>query len=250
MKQAIYSDLDKNILLRGGYFTVIEKNAIFNFLLPSYDDMKEDINFLYFFLVPLDKLQKEFFIKAETRLEFILKMLRMQKYDNFTVQLVGGFAKYIKNFEYADVALEGNGFPISEQVFGFFEMGLLVATGYRTYKNYQDFKEEQAMTTEKDAEELEFERKRKEAERKIQELRKKTAGKGTGTGITDFLYHEVLVIAAEFKYPIESIHSKTVFAINELYRVCTLMAGDRISAYAFGSGNITKGAKYKYLDEV
>lgn len=242
----ITSNFSRSTLVRGVSVKAAEQGGgNITFTLPTLADVLDIDGFSQFggfISAPLDELQKKLHIKAESRLELLLKMAGMRELTDFTLLFFGCLFRYMVGVEYVDDCIRAEDYTLTPQMFDYYCMCTSIACGYKKFTEIETLNKVEEPKT---PEELEYERRAEEAERRIRQLRSKDAGSFESTAA-----HMTLVVAFEFKYKVDEVYGLTVFAVNELYRTCWLAASDRIEVAAFGGGNKEKNAKYKYLKEV
>lgn len=233
------------VLLQENPFITIhnDHDEIFKFKMPTAKDIfDEPVAISLFRRIALDNIndiQREFFGKVitDTKLAFVLACI-VHFEEQIGGILIEFFEKFIIDFKLTDDSSSYKQLTCNGNVIGVEEFDLLckyvsIACGDRDIVSKE---KEEKKVVEKSAEELEWERKKKENADKIKNARSKTD--------THSFDNLIVSVRHEFGMSTNEIFNLTFYALMYYYSFVPKLMRYRVDVIAAGNGLLQKGHKY------
>lgn len=231
------SNFSKQTLLINAPIVAQNDKKIFVFSMPTIKDEIDGIlnyNLFYgFCAAQLNDLKERTKASFDTKYEFLIKAIKTN--DASGVSLLGCLSRHIQDFKYVDDSLYCGSFEFDDEIFELFCLYIAIASGCEKWEALEFKVQERNLSPE----ELEWERRKRANQAKIDAAKAKT---GKGLCFEDM----VASLTREYNLSIEEIYNLNKFSFTFLYSCVMRIAGYEVSKIAAGTGNLGKNSKHYY----
>lgn len=229
----VKSTFNETNLIRNAQIELSYDEKAYHFLMPTMADSFDNLDYNWFLgyaSQPFEVLWKYFKDITIAKDKYSLTMMIMHFSNEYRSIFLKYFNKYVVNFKYTDDVLYSGDSPIDSTVLNLLFNYISIAAGYKEFDDLNNSSEENLSS--KTPEETAWEKKIRECESKIQQVRNKSNH--------DSVKIENMICSLLYDYhmTIQDVMNLNHYGLSFFAGMCTAIGYSRIEEYAYGQGNI------------